>query len=49
MPATPTTIRARISPVGVIPAALILHEPFGLREFAALTVALGGVAVALRA
>jgi hypothetical protein len=29
--------------------AAMLHEPFGLRELAALTVALGGLALALRA
>jgi drug/metabolite transporter (DMT)-like permease len=33
----------------VLSAAAILHEPFGLREVIALAVALGGVALALRA
>ena len=28
--------------VGVLSAAAMLHEPFGLREFIALAVALGG-------
>jgi len=35
--------------VGVLSAAAMLHEPLGLRELIALVVALGGVAVALRA
>ena len=54
------TRRSRISPVtsigtllvpvvGVLSAAAMLHEPFGVRELIALVVALGGVPVALRA
>jgi drug/metabolite transporter (DMT)-like permease len=35
--------------IGVLAAAAMLHEPLGLREFAALVLSLGGVAVALRA
>ena len=34
--------------VGVLAAALMLHEPLGLREIAALVITLGGVGVALR-
>ena len=50
LPAATASIGTLLVPVvGVISAALMLHEPFGLREFAALTIALGGVAVALRA
>jgi drug/metabolite transporter (DMT)-like permease len=50
LPAATASIGTLLVPVvGVVSAALMLHEPFGLREFAALTVALGGVVVALRA
>jgi drug/metabolite transporter (DMT)-like permease len=50
LPAATASIGTLLVPVvGVASAALMLHEPFGWREFAALTVALGGVAVALRA
>jgi drug/metabolite transporter (DMT)-like permease len=34
---------------GVLSEAAMLHEPLGLRELIVLVVALGGVAVALRA
>jgi len=34
--------------VGVLAAAAMLHEPLGVRQIAALVIALGGVAVALR-
>ena len=51
LPAATASIGTLLVPVvGVVSAAAaMLHEPFGLREFAALAVALGGVAVALRA
>jgi probable blue pigment (indigoidine) exporter len=50
LPAATASIGTLLVPVvGVVSAAVMLHEPFGVREFAALTVALGGVAVALRA
>ncbi len=50
LPAATASIGTLLVPVvGVVSAALMLHEPFGLREFAALTIALGGVAMALRA
>jgi drug/metabolite transporter (DMT)-like permease len=38
-----------VSVIGVLAAGALLHEPLGLREFAALGFTLGGVAVALRA
>jgi probable blue pigment (indigoidine) exporter len=50
MPAATASIGTLLVPViGVVSAAIMLHEPFGMREFAALTLALGGVVVALRA
>jgi len=50
LPAATASIGTLLVPVvGVVSAAVMLHEPFGLREFAALAVALSGVAVALRA
>jgi len=50
LPAATASIGTLLVPVvGVLSAAAILHEPFGLREFVALGVALGGVALALRA
>lgn len=50
LPAATASIGTLLVPVvGVLSAALLLHEPFGLREFAALVVALSGVALALRA
>jgi len=50
LPAATASIGTLLVPVvGVVSAALMLHEPFGVREFATLAVALGGVAVALRA
>src|SRR5436190_6670150 len=50
LPAATASIGTLLVPVvGVVSAAAMLHEPFGLREFAALAVALSGVAVALRA
>jgi probable blue pigment (indigoidine) exporter len=50
LPAATASIGTLLVPVvGVLSAAAILHEPFGLREFVALAVALGGVALALRA
>lgn len=50
LPAATASIGTLLVPVvGVLSAAAMLHEPFGLREVAALTVALGGVALALRA
>ncbi|MBI5319344.1 DMT family transporter [Bradyrhizobium sp.] len=50
LPAATASIGTLLVPVvGVLSAAAILHEPFGMREFIALAVALGGVALALRA
>jgi probable blue pigment (indigoidine) exporter len=50
LPAATASIGTLLVPVvGVLSAAAMLHEPLGLRELVALVVALGGVAVALRA
>jgi probable blue pigment (indigoidine) exporter len=50
LPAATASIGTLLVPVvGVLSAAAMLHEPLGLRELTALVVALGGVAVALRA
>jgi len=50
LPAATASIGTLLVPVvGVLSAAAMLHEPFGLREFIALAVALGGVGLALRA
>jgi drug/metabolite transporter (DMT)-like permease len=50
LPAATASIGTLLVPVvGVLSAAAMLHEPFGLRELTALVVALGGVALALRA
>jgi drug/metabolite transporter (DMT)-like permease len=50
LPAATASIGTLLVPVvGVLSAAAMLHEPFGLREVVALVVALGGVALALRA
>lgn len=50
LPAATASIGTLLVPVvGVLSAAAMLHEPFGLREVIALAVALGGVALALRA
>lgn len=50
LPASTASIGTLLVPVvGVLSAAAMLHEPFGLREVIALAVALGGVALALRA
>ena len=50
LPAATASIGTLLVPVvGVLSAAAMLHEPFGLRELIALIVALGGVALALRA
>jgi probable blue pigment (indigoidine) exporter len=49
LPAATASIGTLLVPVvGVLAAALMLHEPFGWREIAALVVTLGGVTVALR-
>ncbi|MCA6113603.1 DMT family transporter [Bradyrhizobium sp. WSM 1738] len=49
LPAATASIGTLLVPVvGVLAAAAMLHEPLGLREFAALVFTLGGVAVALR-
>jgi drug/metabolite transporter (DMT)-like permease len=49
LPAATASIGTLLVPVvGVTAAAAMLHEPLGPREIAALTVALAGVAVALR-
>src|SRR3954452_3496985 len=49
LPAATASIGTLLVPVvGVLAATLMLHEPLGLREIAALVVTLGGVAVALR-
>jgi probable blue pigment (indigoidine) exporter len=34
--------------IGVLASVAMLHEPFGLREIAALAVTLGGIALAMR-
>ncbi len=50
LPAATASIGTLLVPViGVVSAAAMLHEPFGLREVIAMVVALGGVALALRA
>ena len=50
LPAATASIGTLLVPVvGVLSAAAMLNEPFGLREVIALAVALGGVALALRA
>jgi probable blue pigment (indigoidine) exporter len=50
LPAATASIGTLLVPVvGVLSAAAILSEPFGLRELIALVVALGGVVLALRA
>lgn len=50
LPAATASIGTLLVPVvGVLSAAAFLHEPFGMREVIALAVALGGVALALRA
>jgi len=50
LPAATASIGTLLVPVvGVLAAAAMLHEPLGWREVAALVIALGGVAVALRA
>ena len=50
LPAATASIGTLLVPVvGVLSAAAMLNEPFGLRELIALVVALGGVALALRA
>jgi drug/metabolite transporter (DMT)-like permease len=49
LPAATASIGTLLVPVvGVLAAAMMLHEPLGVREIAALAVTLGGVAVALR-
>ena len=49
LPAATASIGTLLVPVvGVLAAAAMLHEPLGVREVLALTVTLGGVAVALR-
>jgi probable blue pigment (indigoidine) exporter len=49
LPAATASIGTLLVPVvGVLAAAMMLHEPLGLREVAALAITLGGVAVALR-
>jgi drug/metabolite transporter (DMT)-like permease len=37
-----------VPPIGVVSAALILGEPLGLREVAAMAITLGGVTLALQ-
>lgn len=50
LPPTAASIGTLLTPViGVVSAALVLGEPLGLREVAALVLTLGGVAIALRA
>ena len=50
LPAATASIGTLLVPVvGVLSAAAMLHEPFGLREIIALAVALGGVTLAVRA
>ena len=50
LPAATASIGTLLVPVvGVLSAAALLGEPFGMREFIALAVSLGGVALALRA
>ena len=49
LPAATASIGTLLVPViGVLSAAAMLHEPLGARDILALTVSLGGIAVALR-
>lgn len=49
LPASTASIGTLLVPVvGVLASAVMLHEPLGWRELGALTITLGGVAVALR-
>lgn len=49
LPAATASIGTLLVPVvGVLASGAMLHEPLGVREFAALTLALGGVALAMR-
>ena len=49
LPAATASIGTLLVPViGVLSAAAMLHEPFGVREITALLITLGGVAMALR-
>jgi probable blue pigment (indigoidine) exporter len=49
LPAATASIGTLLVPVvGVLASGAMLHEPLGVREFAALALALGGVALAMR-
>ena len=49
LPPTTASLATLLTPViGVVAAALTLGEPLGAREALALTLTLGGVALALR-
>jgi drug/metabolite transporter (DMT)-like permease len=47
-PATASIGMLIVPPIGVVSAALILGEPLGLREVAAMAITLGGVTLALQ-
>jgi drug/metabolite transporter (DMT)-like permease len=49
LPAATASIGTLMVPaIGVVASVAMLHEPFGLREIAALAVTLGGIALAMR-
>ncbi|MBX6742016.1 MAG: EamA family transporter, partial [Acetobacteraceae bacterium] len=49
LPASTATMGTLLGPVvGVLGSALLVGEPLGLREIAALTLTLGGVVLAVR-
>jgi probable blue pigment (indigoidine) exporter len=49
LPAATASIGTLMVPtIGVLASVVMLHEPFGIREIAALAVTLGGIALAMR-
>jgi probable blue pigment (indigoidine) exporter len=49
LPAATASIGTLMVPaIGVMASVAMLHEPFGVREIAALVVTLGGIALAMR-
>lgn len=49
LPAATASIGTLMVPaIGVLASVAMLHEPFGVREILALTVTLGGIALAMR-
>jgi probable blue pigment (indigoidine) exporter len=49
LPAATASIGTLMVPaIGVLASVVMLHEPFGVREISALTVTLGGIALAMR-